>query len=151
MLCYVMSCHTLYFAAVVRLLDAYKAQENVKDRELLLSALKCGKNQRYLTFALFFLPYDSDLGCFGRNWSRYQGVLGCISESFFVPKSIDELITYEQNQSLEYEFAVIIRTLLQIVNHRITNSRLIPERILSDNGMSMLCVHEVLVCCVRFH
>ena len=33
------------------------------------------------------------------------------SESLFVPKSIDELTTYEQNQSLEYEFAVIIRTL----------------------------------------
>lgn len=58
-----MSCplHMLCFTAVVRLLDAYKAQENVKDRELLLSALKCGKSQRYLTFALFSLTYDSDL------------------------------------------------------------------------------------------
>ena len=36
---------------VVRLLDAYKTQDSVKDRELLLSALKCGKNQRYTTFA----------------------------------------------------------------------------------------------------
>ena len=45
--------HMLCFTTVVRLLDAYKAQENVKDRELLLSALKCGKTQRYLTFALF--------------------------------------------------------------------------------------------------
>ena len=32
------------------------------------------------------------------------------SDSLFVPKSIDELITYEHNQSLEHEFAVIIRT-----------------------------------------
>ncbi len=46
---------------MVRLLDAYKARDSVKDRELLLSALKCGKNQRYLMFAL---KYGSDL-CFG--------------------------------------------------------------------------------------
>ena len=40
--------HLLYYTFMVRLLDAYKAQESVKDRELLLSTLKCGKNQRYV-------------------------------------------------------------------------------------------------------
>lgn len=47
------SLYTLYlFFFVVRLLDAYKAQDSVKDRELLLSTLKYGKNQRYWTFDL---------------------------------------------------------------------------------------------------
>ncbi|XP_020631790.1 crossover junction endonuclease MUS81-like [Orbicella faveolata] len=41
-----------------RLLDAYKAQESVKDRELLLSALKCGKNQRTLGPSLSRLIYQ---------------------------------------------------------------------------------------------
>lgn len=41
-----------------RLLDAYKAQESVKDRELLLSTLKCGKNQRTLGPSLSRLIYQ---------------------------------------------------------------------------------------------
>lgn len=41
-----------------RLLDAYEEQDSVvKDRELLLSALKCGKNQRCLPSNL-----TSDIG-----------------------------------------------------------------------------------------
>jgi len=41
-----------------RLLDAYKSQGSVKDRELLLSALKCGKNQRNLGPSLSRLIYQ---------------------------------------------------------------------------------------------
>lgn len=47
----------LCYTFVARLLDAYKAQESVKDRELLLSTLKCGKNQRYLAFVFFPLNF----------------------------------------------------------------------------------------------
>lgn len=55
------SLHILCSTFVVRLLDAYKARESVKDRELLLSAFKYGKNQRYLTF---FLTLIMILSCF---------------------------------------------------------------------------------------
>lgn len=55
-----MFCYTF----MARLIDAYKAQESVKDRELLLSALKCGKNQRYLAFTFLW----QRLELFGRNW-----------------------------------------------------------------------------------
>ncbi|KAL9953048.1 hypothetical protein ACROYT_G040399 [Oculina patagonica] len=41
-----------------RLLDAYKAQDSVKERELLLSALKCGKNQRALGPSVSKLIYQ---------------------------------------------------------------------------------------------
>ncbi|KAM7436322.1 Crossover junction endonuclease mus81 [Porites harrisoni] len=41
-----------------RLLDAYKSQGNAKDRELLLSSLKCGKNQRNLGPSLSKMIYQ---------------------------------------------------------------------------------------------
>lgn len=52
----------LCYTFVARLLDAYKAQESVKDRELLLSTLKCGKNQRYLAFVFFPLNFLVEIG-----------------------------------------------------------------------------------------
>ena len=91
--------------ALVRLLDAYKAQESVKDKELLLSALKCGKNQRYLIFAFFPLNYDRVLDCLVEIGVDIKEFLNLFQNSFGF-RSIDEVM---YDQSLEYELAVTIR------------------------------------------
>ncbi len=78
------SLHTLCFTFVVRLLDAYKAQDSMKDRELLLSALKCGKNQRYLTFFLTLIVMLRFGGWGGGGLDHLMGMK-------------ELLITYERN------------------------------------------------------
>lgn len=57
--------HILCSSFVVRLLDACKAQDSVKDRKLILSTLKYGKKQSYLTLDFSLKVWENNFFCWG--------------------------------------------------------------------------------------